>query len=150
MGLWMDAGVKGKRRVIDSYGFRWEAKEAVDKNECRETTRGIQGGESGAVQEWIRENQSSPLATWGTRINTNNIPASLFIHLLHLSSFVSVTSLSGCCIPCNLSVYYSSYYCTLSSFASECWGDDVATLGEFNFFFFIHLKKKLELRVIVE
>lgn len=51
MGLWMDAGVKGKRQVIDSYGFGWKAKEAVDKNECRETTRGIQGGESGAVQE---------------------------------------------------------------------------------------------------
>lgn len=55
MGLWMETGVKEKRQVTDRYGVRWEAKEAVDKNECRDTTRGIQGGESGAVQELIRE-----------------------------------------------------------------------------------------------
>ncbi len=42
---------KGKRRVMDRYGVRWEAKEAEDENECWEMTRGIQGGESGAVQE---------------------------------------------------------------------------------------------------
>lgn len=51
MGFWMEAGVKGKRRVIDRYGVRWEAKEPVHKNECRMMTRGIHEGESGPVQE---------------------------------------------------------------------------------------------------
>ncbi len=55
MGLWLEKRVKGKGRVIDRYRVRWQAKKAVDKNECRDTTRGIQGGETGAVEELIRE-----------------------------------------------------------------------------------------------
>lgn len=46
-------GSRGKREDT-GYKSLWgclEAKEVVDKNECRELTGGIQGGESGAVQE---------------------------------------------------------------------------------------------------